>query len=255
MYIMYVDESGDCGMVDSPTRFFVLSGLVVHELRWHACLDQLIDFRRRMRETFGLKLPEEIHAAAYLTRPGPLVRIKKNDRLTILRFFAKELASMTNFSAINVVIDKEGKPDSYDVFEHAWQALIQRFENTILHRNFPGPMNPDERGLLMPDDTDTKKLQRLLRRMRRYNPIPRQAWAGPGYRDLPLTSIVEDPSFRRSVESYFRQAADLIAFLLYQKHTPNAHIREKGAVHYFDRLDPILCRAASSSDSRGVVRL
>lgn len=31
MYFMYVDESGDPGMLVSPTRYFVLSGLVVHE--------------------------------------------------------------------------------------------------------------------------------------------------------------------------------------------------------------------------------
>ena len=29
---MYVDESGDVGLVGSPTRYFVLVGLVVHEL-------------------------------------------------------------------------------------------------------------------------------------------------------------------------------------------------------------------------------
>ena len=34
MYLMYVDESGDVGMVNSPSRYFVLVGLVLHELRW-----------------------------------------------------------------------------------------------------------------------------------------------------------------------------------------------------------------------------
>ena len=33
MYLMYVDESGDSGLVNSPTRYFVLTGMVVHELR------------------------------------------------------------------------------------------------------------------------------------------------------------------------------------------------------------------------------
>lgn len=34
MYLMYVDESGDIGLVNSPTHYFVLVGLVLHELRW-----------------------------------------------------------------------------------------------------------------------------------------------------------------------------------------------------------------------------
>jgi hypothetical protein len=50
MYLMYVDESGDCGMTKSPSRYFVLTGLVVHEVRWTDCLEKLIEFRRRMRD-------------------------------------------------------------------------------------------------------------------------------------------------------------------------------------------------------------
>ncbi len=55
MYLMYVDESGDIGLHNSPTRYFVLSGLVVHELRWQDTLDQFIDFRHRMRRQFTLR--------------------------------------------------------------------------------------------------------------------------------------------------------------------------------------------------------
>jgi len=42
-------ESVDCGLIESSTRCFVLSGMVVHELRWHACLEHLIEFRRRLK--------------------------------------------------------------------------------------------------------------------------------------------------------------------------------------------------------------
>ncbi|SDF02686.1 DUF3800 domain-containing protein [Sporolituus thermophilus] len=37
MYFLYVDESGDTGIVDSPTRYYVLAGLVVHELASALC--------------------------------------------------------------------------------------------------------------------------------------------------------------------------------------------------------------------------
>lgn len=94
MYLMYVDESGDTGVDNSPTQFFVLSSLIVHELRWVACIDQLIAFRRRMRDTFGLKMNDEIHAAALIRGPGKLAEIRRNDRLTILRMFADEIANL-----------------------------------------------------------------------------------------------------------------------------------------------------------------
>jgi len=182
MYLMYVDESGDCGLIDSPTRYFVLSGIVLHELRWHQCLDQIHAYRQRMRHGFGLKLREEIHAAAMLTRPGKLVRIQRNDRLTIIRAFADELASMTDLNVINIIVDKQGKAAGYDVFLHAWRALLQRFANTMTYRNFPGPRNADERGMVLADYTDTLKLTRLVRQLRRYNPVPNKS--GQGYRDM-----------------------------------------------------------------------
>ncbi|MCH8967746.1 MAG: DUF3800 domain-containing protein [Planctomycetes bacterium] len=255
MYLMYVDESGDVGMENSPTRYFALTGLVVHELRWREYLNQLIDFRRRMHEHFGLRLREELHSSQLITRPGALTRIKRHDRLTIIRFFANELASMGDLNLINIVIDKQGKTTDCDVFEIAWRALIQRFENTLSHRNFSGPANPDDRGVLLPDHTDDKRLVQLLRRMRHFNPVPNQPQHGMGYRNLTLTKIIEDPNFRDSRHSYFIQAADLAAYLLYQFVAPNAYIRKRGAKNYLTRLEPILCKVASTNDPYGIVRL
>jgi hypothetical protein len=51
------------GLVNSPTRYFVLTGLVVHELRWRTYLDRLVAFRRQIRQEYGLRLREELHAA------------------------------------------------------------------------------------------------------------------------------------------------------------------------------------------------
>ena len=254
---MYVDESGDCGSPSSgsPTQYFVLTGLVIHELRWYPYREQLIGFRQRMRDAFGLRIREEIHAGKMISNPGPLVRLKRNDRLTILRHFAHELATMSDYSVINVVVNKQGKAADYDVFEMAWKALIQRFENTMSHRNFAGPANPDERGMIVPDHTDDKKLTSLLRQMRRFNPIPNQAQFVTGYRNLAVSKIVEDPYFKDSAHSYFVQACDLIAFLLYQQLAPSAFMRKKAGQNYFKVLEPILCKVASPRDPQGVVRL
>lgn len=255
MYLMYVDESGDCGFNNSPTRYFVLSGLVVHELRWQICLEKLILFRRSMKEKFGLRLREEIHAAALINSPGGLVRIKRNDRLTLIRMYADEIAGMSDMSIINIIVDKQGKPEDYDVFEKAWQALLQRFENTLRFRNFPGPANADERGMIFPDYTDTKKLTGLLRKMRHYNPIPNRSDYGQGSRNLAISNILEDPNFRDSQHSYFIQSVDLAAFLMYQHIAPSAYMRKKSGQNYYKRLEGLFCRQASAVDPLGIVRL
>jgi hypothetical protein len=255
MFLMYVDESGDAGTANSPTRYFVLSGLVVHELRWESCLSAIIDFRRQMLQRFGLKLREEFHASHLFTRPGDLVRIKRHDRLAMVRHFADMLAAQREISVINIIIDKTNKPPSFDVFGTAWNTLIQRFENTLSHHNFPGPGYSDERGQIFSDHTDDKKLVKILRRMRRYNPIPHQQIYGSGYRNLPFRYIIEDISFRDSEDSYFIQAIDLAAFLLYQRFTPSKYFRMNSGQNYFNRLRPILCLVASSTDPDGIVRI
>ncbi len=250
---MYVDESGDVGMVGSPTRYFVLTGIVIHELRWTPYLEQLIAFRRYLRDQYGLKLREEIHASAFINNPGELIRIKRHDRLAILRDFADQLADMPDLNIINIVVDKHSKKAEYDPFDMAWRALIQRFENTISNRNFRGPANSDERGLLIPDATDDKKLTSLIRKMRRYNPVPNQH--GIGSRNLTLKSIIEDPFFKDSGHSFFIQAADLCAYLLYQHLQPNKYIKSKSGQNYFNRLDLVLCKVASTKDPMGIVRI
>jgi hypothetical protein len=246
MYLMYVDESGDPGTRNSPTRYFVLTGLVIHELRWKETLEELVNFRKSIRDQFGIKLRDEIHAAKLITSPGNLATIKRNDRLAILRKYADLLSEIPDLNIINVVIDKNGRTN--DVFEAAWKYLIQRFENTISRRNFPGPANADERGMIFPDSTDVNKLRKLIRKMRQYNPIPN----GPS--NMRLSKIIEDPNFRDSRETYFIQSADVASYLLYQHLAPNAYMKSKSGHNYFFRLDSVLCKHASNTDPHGIVR-
>lgn len=257
MFIMYVDESGDSGAINlhSPSRYFILSGVVVHETLWPAYLDRLVAFRKRMLHTFGLHLREEIHAAHFITKPKEFSRIKKGDRLTILRMFTDELAAMPELNVINVVIDKQGKKTDYQTFDIAWKALIQRFENTMVYGNLHGHSGPDDKGMIICDHSNNQEITRIMRQMRRYNPIP-NAWTyGAGYRNLVFQRMIEDPNFRDSKDSYYIQAADLCSYLVLQYIHPNQYIKSKTANNYLTRLDPVLCKVTSRTDPLGIVRI
>jgi len=253
MYLMYVDESGDVGLAGSPTRHFVLVGLVVHELHWHDALDKLVEFRQVLKARWSIRLRDEIHAGPLITRPGELARIAKHERLEILRRYADWLSAMPYLRIISVVVDKHSKPADTDIFESAWRALIQRFENTISHGNFPGPTEIRSMGMLFPDRSDEKKLNTLLKKMRKYNPIPYQGNAG--YRDLPLQCVIEDANFRSSEHSYFIQSADVVAYLLYQYLSPSAYMLRKSGHNFYKRFEPVLCKVASPRDPLGLVRI
>ena len=84
MYLMYVDESGDSGIANSPTNYFSLSGLVIHERDWRTFVNQIVAFRQTMKAVHGLPVRTEIHAAEYIRRP-PVPGMPKHVRLAILR--------------------------------------------------------------------------------------------------------------------------------------------------------------------------
>src|SRR6478735_443385 len=113
MCLMYVDESGDTGMVRSPTTHFVLSSIVVHETRWREFINAISAFRRLTRTRFGLPIRSEIHAAEYLRHP-PHPGISRIDRLRILIGFIETISRLDYISITNVVVNKTKRPPEYD---------------------------------------------------------------------------------------------------------------------------------------------
>jgi hypothetical protein len=266
MYLMYVDESGDCGLPadGSPSNLFCLSGLVVHELRWRDTLADLAAFRRWLWSTYRVNIEDEIHAAEMINKPSKLAkslqRLKKHQRLSIIRHFADAISGLADVNIINVVINKRsGKvPTKDEVFRRAWYSLFQRFENTIRYQNFPGPKNADDRGIVFPDNTDGQKLKEFLQQMRLKNVLKIRGPSGSSsYKDEPIRVIIEDAIMRDSRDSYFVQAADCAAYLLKQHLEPSAYMKKHGGNAYFGRLDAVLCKRASDKDpgGRGIVRL
>lgn len=266
MYLMYVDDSGDCGLPSdgSPSALFCLSGIVVHEMRWKETLDDLSAFRRGLYQKYKVNIEDELHTAEMINKPSrlpaSLKRLRKHERLAIIRHFADAIAKLSDVNIVNVVVDKRTtKAASKDeVFRWAWYAMFQRFENTIRYQNFPGPKNADDRGLVFPDNTDGQKLRQFLLAMRQRNPLKvRHSTGAYVIEDKPIRVIVEDPVLRDSRESYFIQAADCAAFLLKQHVLPSSYMKRHGGNAYLKRLDPVLCTRASDKDptGRGIVWL
>ncbi len=265
VYLMYVDESGDCGMPadGSPSNLFCLSGVVIHELAWRDTIAELLRFRRWLKSRYRVYLEAEIHAAEMLNKPSKvdasLGRLKKHERLAIIRQFADQIAQLKDISIINVVVDKRGRvPDKDEVFRWGWYSLFQRFENTIRQKNFPGASKYLDKGIVFPDNTDGGKLRRFLGDMRCANFLKVVRSSGHHiYVNEPIQVLIEEPIMRDSRGSYLIQAADCAAYLLKQSIEPSAYMKRCGGNAYFQRLAPVLCKHASRRDPAGlgVVRL
>lgn len=252
MYLCYVDESGDPGMSGSPFDRYILTAVVVHELRWLSTLDQIADFRKHLRTRYGLKLREEIHAYEFINKPGKLVRIAKSIRLHILGEVLRMLSTLEDVSVFHVSVMKAGKPHDFDPFETAWKYLLTRFHNGIEKQSFAGPHNASEFGIVIPDHTDEPKLMKLQRRLRRYNPIPSHFG---GFRDKPLSLLVEDPVHRASAHSQFIQIADVAGYFLKQSYMPAGYIKKKGARNWIERIDPVRYRQITSKNARAILEV
>lgn len=254
MYLMYVDESGDTGLNGSPTRYFILSAIVLHELRWSDTLESLVQFRRMLRDTKGLKLREEIHANELINKPNQLMRIQRNDRLDIIKKCVDWVNEQPDMNVFSVVVDKHGKSAGTDIFQIAWNTLINRFENTLAYRNFKGPRNSDERGMIIADNTDGLKLRQLVRRMRHYNAIPNnQQFYQQGYRNRRMIHVIEDPVFRDSRQSLILQMNDVLAYCCRQLYEPNSYMRRKGGANFYRRLTDVVVKEVSSKNNYGIV--
>lgn len=258
MYLMYVDESGDIGINKSPTQYYILSSLIFHEWYWNKILDDLLKFRKHLKGSKGLKIREEIHSVNFLCRPKELIRIKRNDRVDILKQCIDWAANYKNiFRVISIVVDKSNKANQEIVFQYAWERLIQRFENTIKKNNFPCPDDSKyNKGLIISDNTNGGKLTTILRKMRRFNPVSDDnIFSTKGYRDLKIKYIIEDPYLKNSKDSLLHQMVDVIAYSVKQLYEPNIYMKKKGGNNFYKRLDPILLKIACKNHPLGIVEV
>ena len=252
MFLMYVDESGDVGKIKSPTKYFMLSAIVIHEMDWRKVLTSLATFRRMLKTNKGLRIKEEIHCTHLINSPGPLSRIPRNDRLDIIKKSIDWIEDQKELKVFSVVVDKSNCQG--DVFEKAWNALIMHFENALLCRDFPSGPDIADKGIIITDNTDVVKLRTLVRRMRHYNQIHNNDAHDNGNRNIALQHVIEDPVFRDSSFSLMHQMNDVVAYCTRQLYEPNAYMKKKGAATFYNRLDQCLLTTVSSKGN-GIVEL
>lgn len=68
-------------------------------------------------------------------------------------------------------------------------------------------------------------MTQLVRKMRRFNPIPNMSgYYTGGYRNITLDYVIEDPIMRESRNSFLHQMIDVVAYCARQLYEPNGHV-------------------------------
>lgn len=223
----YIDESGDTGpTAGGGSRTFTLGCLLIPMDQWTDRLDILVESRREIRKTYGVRATDEIKANYLLRGRGDLMRYKLGDgqRRDI---YHRTLSATTTVAsgAFAVVIDKEHPQYKGDAADRAWEYLFQRL------RIRSGTSHPI---IVVHDDGDADRVRKQMRRFRRIS------WA-PGGQQVSAPLLIEDPIPRDSKHSYFIQAADLAAYAAFRRFSPPG--RNVGAVcneMMWDTLAPVL---------------
>ncbi len=202
MYLCYFDESGDCGYTHSPTIAFSLGAVLIHENDWLCTLDQLISYRRFLRDKFGISPRQEIKSNWLNHGKGPFSNLSPTARRDVYKSamrFQRKVGTIRTFA---VVINKSLIRVQKDVREYAWTYAIQRIEKYAAANS--------QKVHILPDEGHGYFINKKLRAMRRFHKVPSAYNASR--LDARAIDIVEDASDRHSHESYFIQLADLNAY-------------------------------------------
>lgn len=234
MHIIYVDDSKD-------EKLACFSALAVPADSWHVTLDRFISLRRILRETEGVPIRFEFHATDWLGGKGWFDKpIRRPDRVRIYDYLLAGVAMMPGIQLFNAAVPQHKE-------DIAFERLLNRI-NVNMRKSSSHAIIITDQG---------KDYTKMLRRLRRYNPVQSKygAWdGGAATKNLVLDRILEDIVFRDSRHSLFIQAADLCGYALLRRENP---LRSKTALglHYsMFILERIMVKAAFGSDPLGIIR-
>lgn len=210
MRLAYVDESGDAGY--NGSRSYTLGCVMIDATAWPDAFESIVQFRRFVRNRFGILVRAELKANFLLRGSGSLNGLGLGERIRhdIYRQHLR-LAPKLGLDVFAVVICKDKiLKQTMNPRDLAWEYLIQRLERMSTKANEPV--------MILHDEGDSSRIRTLVRKARKIN-MPGSAF-GSGRLSNPARLIIDDPVPRDSKQSYFIQLADLSAFAAYRRLYP-----------------------------------
>jgi Protein of unknown function (DUF3800) len=212
VFFAYVDESGNAGFPGSRT--YVLGCVMVEDQHWPNTFDRLIEFRRWLRNSFGVPVRAEIKANFLLQNTGPFARLALSEsaRFAIYRQ-SMRLQPKLGLRTFAILVDKDNLKSNHPgrtAPDVAWEYLLQRLERFTTRGSTHVHVSHDE-GI-------GEQIRKWARKARRAGSAGSRY--GTGVLRLPFARLIDDPVFRDSAQSYFVQLADLSAYAAFRRIYP-----------------------------------
>jgi len=204
--LAYIDETGNTGnpALSGATACFGLGCVLVDVDRWRDAHDQVLDFRRRLRGRFGIRIRWELKANFLIRGGGPLsgLTLSPDQRKLVYRSHLRLIDQLDGVRAFAVLVDKERWKTKEETFDLAWTTMLERLERTSKYEKQPI--------MIIHDEGENDRVRKAARKARKFLPAGKH-W-GQGSFTHQAENFVEDPIPRTSHHSYFVQFADLVAY-------------------------------------------
>ena len=250
MRLYYIDES------EGPTRY-VRSALGVDAERWNDLFADIQEWRKELREGYGIPTDRELHACDLLAGRGMLARNEgANERLApsqgaeVFREGLRRIEEAARIGVVEVVnvCLRKSEVNAYE--KVSLDRLLNRINASVKAAG--------RHAFLIFDEGKERMITRAYRRLRIFNPVPSryELWEeGERTRNIPVENVIGGPAFRSSDGDHLLQMADLVAHaLLKQEEEPVPRVETHGINEAFSILDKALNRRASGCDPQGIVR-
>lgn len=243
--IAYIDES-----YDSTT--FTMSALIVPVHAWRETFEAVKGYRGFLKDRYGIFTSKELHALEFVSGRGQISSrmIPKALRARIFHETMEMVASL-NVSVISGAWLMDGV-EKREIHAKAFGRICERLQVRASKAN--------SHIFRVVDEGKDVELRKVARRSAVYNMVGSKfgMWSdGSRAKNIPNDRLIEDPIFRSSVQSYFLQLADFIAYALLKSETPPTPLVQRYRLaDAYARLTPVIVTAAAAADHRrlGIVR-
>lgn len=238
-FLFYIDESAD-------EVAYTYVALVIPIDRWKEVFQRVREFRRNLRDQYGIYVYKELHAWKLVSGRGrPANRIiGKYDRVQIFKQTLRFISTILYVKLFAAYTEQKKK----------YLELFTRLCNRL--NRFPEEENTY--GIMICDEGKEEIMTKLMRKMKVLNPIPSMygRWENGSYtKNIPPERIVEDPFFKKSSKSYFIQLADFCAYSLLRWKRPNRRAIKYNYAKSFEILLPIVEKRATKYNKYGIIEI
>jgi hypothetical protein len=217
MNLLFIDESGDYGLIEGGSKYFVLAGVALPAQNWKEYFWQIQEARRWIVQHYAISF-QELKGKDIFAHKGPFFNSSIRP-LDLERIYERLLDLLCDtkvelFAGVFSKTDFLSKFQSPDLQrlvkpfnEHSWREFLRAYDQYLV--DLAESSDQPQNGIVYfdRDPGQEKTVRKVVREFARA--ISKDS-------SHPSAGIIEDPILRDSKESFIIQMADILAYSVYR---------------------------------------